>query len=124
MVDKKPTDKETNALREAIAEALLEKKGEDIIELDVRGLSSVTDFFIICHADNETQIKALSNSVITTTDERVGEKPWHKEGLNARRWITLDYVNVVVHIFYKDLRYYYNLEKMWSDAPTVRIGDQ
>jgi ribosome-associated protein len=116
-------DTDTQALLSSIAEALLEKKGEHILQLDVRGISSITDFFIVCHASSDTQIKALANNVVVKVGEDLEEKPVRKEGMDARRWVTLDYANVVVHIFLKDLRSYYQLEKMWSDAPTVEIKD-
>lgn len=116
-------DEKTQALLKSIGEALLEKKGESIFQLDVRGISSMTDYFIICHAGTDTQVRALASNVVVKTGEDVGEKPVRKEGLDARRWVTLDYVNVVVHIFLKDLRSYYQLEKMWSDAPVLEITD-
>lgn len=116
-------DTDTQTLLSAIGEALLEKKGEHILQLDVRGISSITDFFIVCHASSDTQIKALANHIIVKVAEDLDEKPIRKEGMEARRWVTLDYGNVVVHIFLKDLRSYYQLEKMWSDAPTLEIKD-
>lgn len=116
-------DDNTALLLKSIGEALLEKKGEDIYQLDVSKISTITDYFIICHAGTDTQVRALANNVVQKTSEDVQEKPVRKEGLDSRRWITLDYVNVVVHIFLKDLRTYYQLEKMWSDAPLLEITD-
>ena len=117
------TDEKTTLLLKAIGEGLLEKKAENIIQLDVRGISTMTDYFIICHASTDTQVRALSSSVVARTLEDADEKPIRKEGLAARRWITLDYSNVVVHIFLQELRSYYQLEKMWSDAPVLEITD-
>jgi ribosome-associated protein len=118
------SEKRAQALLGSIERALLDKQGYEILELDVRGICSYTDFFIVCHAESDTQVKALANSCIVTTGEELDEKPWKKEGLNVRRWVTLDYVNVVVHIFNKETREYYNLEKMWSDAKIKEVTDE
>jgi len=119
-----PIPEETQNLLTTIEKALLDKKGEDIIRLDVRGLTSLTDFFIVCHATTDVQIKALADSVTKQTRESVGESVWKKEGLDSRRWVILDYVNVVVHIFNKELREFYNLEKMWNDAVITQITEE
>jgi ribosome-associated protein len=119
-----PIPEETQNLLSTIEKALLDKKGEDIIRLDVRGLTSLTDFFIVCHASTDIQIKALADSVAKQTRETVGESVWKKEGLDSRRWVILDYVNVVVHIFNKELREFYNLEKMWNDAVITQINEE
>ncbi|TNE68622.1 ribosome silencing factor [bacterium] len=116
-------EEETKDLLASIGEALLEKKAENILQLDVRGICSFTDFFVVCHATSDTQIKALSSNVVVKVTEDIGEKPVRKEGLDARRWATLDYGNVVVHIFLNELRSYYKLEKMWSDAHVTEITD-
>ncbi|HKJ46261.1 MAG TPA: ribosome silencing factor [Balneolales bacterium] len=119
-----PIPEETQNLLTTIEKALLDKKGEDIIRLDVRGLTSLTDYFIVCHATTDVQIKALADSVTKQTRESVGESVWKKEGLDSRRWVILDYVNVVVHIFNKELREFYNLEKMWNDAVITQITEE
>lgn len=106
-----------------ITEALLEKKAKDIAVLDVRGLTTLTDFFIVCHGTSDTQIGALASSVAQKTKEELGEAVWKREGLEARRWIILDYVNVVVHIFSKEKREFYGIERMWNDAEIRRIED-
>ncbi len=118
-----PVSDETQALLQTIHKALLEKNAERIVQLDVRGLSPVTDFFIICSAPTDIQIKTYADSVTESTKYQLGESVWKKEGLNTRRWVILDYVNVVVHIFKDELRDYYNLEKMWNDAITTHITD-
>lgn len=118
-----PVSDETQALLETIHKALLDKNAERIVQLDVRGLSPVTDFFIICSAPTDIQIKTYADSVMESTKKILGESVWKKEGLNARRWVILDYVNVVVHIFKDDLRDYYNLEKMWNDAIITHITE-
>lgn len=89
--------------------------------LDLRELTTLADFFVICNGLSEVHVKSLSRDVISTVQDEIGQKPWRKEGVEARRWIVLDYVNVVVHIFKPETREHYNLEKMWSDAKTTRI---
>jgi len=106
-----------------ITDALLEKKAKDIVVLDVRDLTTLTDYFIVCHGTSDTQIGALANSVSVKTKEELGEAEWKKEGLEARRWIILDYVNVVVHIFSKEKRDFYGIERMWNDAEISKIED-
>lgn len=115
---------DTQKLIDVIGEGLLDKQAEDITVLDVQQLTTLTDCFVVCHAATDVQIKAIANSVIQTTKEQLGEKPWQKEGLDSRRWVILDYVNVVVHIFKKDLREHYALERIWNDANISKIEDQ
>jgi ribosome-associated protein len=114
---------DSKLLIDAITEGLLEKKAKDIKILDVRPLTTLTDYFIVCHGTSETQIRALANSVIEKVKEVLGESVWKKEGLDARRWIILDYVNVVVHIFSEEKRQYYGIERMWNDAEITEIED-
>lgn len=114
---------DADRLVDVITEALLDKKGEEITVLDVHKLTTLTDKFIICHATTDVQIKALANSVLTATKEQLGEAVWKEEGRDSRRWVILDYVNVVVHIFKKELREYYGLERMWNDAKVTTIED-
>lgn len=117
------TETQIEQLVQVIGEALLEKKAEQIIKIDVRGLSTITDYFIVCHASSDTQIKALANNVVKKTAEELDDKPVRKEGLQTKRWVTLDYADVMVHIFLEELRNYYQIEKMWMDAPTAIISD-
>lgn len=111
------------SLIDSIVEGLLEKKAKDIRVLDVRGLTTLTDAFVICHGSSETQIRALANSVTEKVKENLSETVWKKEGMDARRWIILDYVNVVVHIFNKEKRDFYGIERMWNDAIITDIED-
>jgi ribosome-associated protein len=110
-------------LIESITEGLLEKKAKNIVLLDVRKLTTLTDYFVVCHGTSDTQIKALAGSVIEKVKEKTGENVWKKEGLDARRWVILDYVNVVVHIFSEEKRQFYGIERMWSDADISEIED-
>jgi len=110
-------------LAQTASEALLEKKGDDIKLLDVRELTTLTDYFVICHATTDVQIKALANNVIEEVKKQHGEKVWKREGMDSRRWVILDFVNVVVHIFNKEQREFYALEQIWNDAKITTISD-
>lgn len=114
---------DSDKLIEVIGEALLDRKAEDITVLDVHGLTTLADKFVICHASTDVQIKAIADNVNKETKEQLNEKAWKEEGRETRRWVILDYVNVVVHIFKKELREYYALERMWNDAPIRKIED-
>ncbi len=94
-----------------------EKKGNDIVRLDLRNIfSSVSDYFVICHADSTTQVKAIANSVEEEVFKATQQEPWRKEGLEYGEWILLDYIDVVVHIFRTDKREFYGVEDLWGDA--------
>lgn len=114
---------ETSELIDAITEGLLEKKAKNIVLLDVRELTTLADYFIVCHGTSDTQIRALANSAEVKVKEETGENVWKQEGKDARRWIILDYVNVVVHIFSEEKRNYYGIERMWNDAVITEIED-
>ncbi len=118
----KTTD--SGLLIDAIVDGLLEKKAKNVTLLDVRALTTLTDYFVVCHGTSDTQIRALANSVVEKVKEEIGEKVWKKEGMDARRWVILDYVNVVVHIFSEEKREYYGIERMWSDAEITKIEDR
>ncbi len=120
--DRKTAD--SDKLIEVITNALLERKAEDITVLDVHELTTLADKFVVCHANTDVQIKAIADNVNKETKEKLSEKAWKEEGRETRRWVILDYVNVVVHIFKKELREYYALERMWNDAPVRKIEDK
>lgn len=124
MTDTNTEDQDTKALLDIITEAMLEKKASNVVILDVRKLTSMTDYFVICDAETDIQVKAISENVSFRTKELASEPAWQKEGLDSRRWVILDYVDIVVHIFQTNLRGYYNLEKMWSDAVRKEVVDQ
>jgi ribosome-associated protein len=113
----------SEAILEVVGEALLEKKATHIVALDVRGLTSITDFFVVCHANSDTQVKALAENVEDKMREEAGEKPWKREGMENKRWVVLDYVDVVVNIFIEEAREYYGLERIWNDAQKQVITD-
>jgi len=112
---------DSSILIDTITDALLEKKAKNIVLLDVTKLTTLTDYFVVCHGTSETQIKALADNVAEQTNKKVREKAWKKEGLDSRRWIILDYVNVVVHIFNEEKREFYGIERMWNDAQKTEI---
>lgn len=103
------------------ADAAMAKKARDPIALDLRDLSGVCDYFFICSAASEVQVKAIAESVEEKLRER-GARPWHIEGLEGRRWVLLDYVEVVVHVFHEKTREYYMLDRLWGDARSVDLG--
>jgi ribosome-associated protein len=108
------------ALR-AAAEAALSKKAADLVALDLRDLDGVADHFLICSAASEVQVKAVADAVEEKL-QTLGFKPWHVEGLAGRRWVLLDYVEFVVHVFHERTREYYLLERLWGDARKVDLG--
>ncbi len=100
-----------------IIAAIQEKKGENIVSLDLRKINeAVADFFIICEASNQPQVRAIGENIEYRVQEACDEKPYHHEGFQALQWVLIDYVNVVVHIMLPDNRGFYKLEEMWSDA--------
>ncbi len=95
-----------------------ERKAADIVVLDLRGLSDACDFFIIATGSSETHVRALSEHVMEQL-ERAGRRPHHVEGMRLGRWMLLDYIHIVVHIFHPTQRQFYQLERLWADAPRV-----
>jgi len=103
-----------------IIHAIQEKKGEKIISLDLRKIpEAVSDFFVICEASNNIQLRAIADSVEIDVKKQCGELPYKHEGRQGEQWILIDYVNVVVHIMLTEPRKFYQLEEMWSDAPLM-----
>lgn len=101
----------------AIIHAIQEKKGSNIISLDLRKIpEAVADFFIICEASSTTQVKAIADYVEYYLKEKLDETPFHHEGRQTAQWVINDYVNVVVHVMTSETRKFYKLEEMWSDA--------
>ncbi|MFN4285215.1 MAG: ribosome silencing factor [Lacibacter sp.] len=104
-------------LFKTILKAIQAKKGEEIVSLDLRKIpEAVADFFIICQASSNTQVRAIADHVEQQVKEQCGELPYRHEGLTAANWVLVDYVNIVVHIFQPETRRFYRLEEMWSDA--------
>ncbi|MCX7877601.1 MAG: ribosome silencing factor [Ignavibacteria bacterium] len=103
-----------------LARLALTKKADDVKVLDLRGITTITDFFVICSAYSDPQVKAVSEAIINGAKE-LGEKVWHKEGLSQKTWVLLDFVDVVVHIFHPETRNFYKLEKLWGDAEITEV---
>ncbi|KOY50809.1 ribosome silencing factor [Polaribacter dokdonensis] len=98
-------------------------KGENIQLLDLRDIeNTVCDYFIICSGNSNTQVNAISGSVQKVVSKEVKDKPWHVEGQGNSEWVLMDYVNVVVHIFQKHVRDYYDIESLWGDAKITEIN--
>jgi ribosome-associated protein len=107
-----------------IINAIQEKKGENIVSLDLRKINeAVADFFIICQANSNTQIKAIADFIEFDVKEKCGELVYKQEGRQAQQWILLDYVTIVVHLMLPEPRKFYQLEEMWSDAASMEHND-
>ena len=116
--------KTSDILAKIIIEGMRETKAKEIMSLDLRNIeTSVCDFFIVCHGTSNIHTSAIADSVIKETLKTYNEKPWNKEGITNGDWILLDYGNVVAHIFQKNLRDYYNIEKLWGDANIRQIKE-
>jgi len=106
-----------------IITGIKEKKGGNIVSLDLKKIDeAVADFFILCEADSHAQVKAIADNVQAIVEENVGEQAWHRE--SGDLWTLVDYVNIVVHIFQKDHRRFYDLENLWADAPRMDHPDE
>jgi ribosome-associated protein len=111
-------------LIKTIIAAIHEKKGENIISLDLRKINeAVADFFIVCEAGNQPQIRAIAENVEEQVKNKCEEDPYHHEGYRKLQWVLIDYVNVVVHIMLPETRKFYKLEEMWSDAAAQEHND-
>jgi ribosome-associated protein len=113
---------DAQAFARAAARLTLTKRAEDVMILDLRGLDGVCDFFVLATASSEVQVRAIADAVEEGLKAE-GVKPWHVEGYEARRWILLDYVDFVVHVFHAKAREYYLLDKLWGDAPRELVAD-
>ena len=108
-------------LIETIVSAIADKKGKDIVSLDLSGFDgAICSHFIVCHADSTTQVAAIADGIEEKVLEELGEKVWRVEGKQSGLWVAMDYVDVVVHIFQTELRTFYKLEELWADAPQTR----
>ncbi|MGB3592249.1 MAG: ribosome silencing factor [Nonlabens sp.] len=113
----------TDQLITQIVSGIEDVKGSDITILDLREIeNTVTSYFIICNGTSNTQVKAIVNSVRRGVSKELQENPWHIEGEDQAEWVLMDYVDVVVHVFQKQTREYYDLEGLWGDAHTTVIN--
>ena len=110
------TKPNSKSLADLVIKGMKEKKAFDITVMDVSDLTTLTDYFIICSGTSDTQNKAISDSIEEKVLKQTGEKPWKKEGIQARNWIILDFINIVVHVMSKEKREFYSIERVWNDA--------
>jgi len=116
---KKPLEDPINKL---IIDTIINKKGQNISLLDLREVSGPTDYFIICEADNITLTKAIADYISKEVKDQLGIHPNHIEGKEQAKWVLVDYFTTVVHIFHKDVRKFYELEHLWSDANSIEFN--
>ncbi len=108
-----------------IIKGIEEVKGNDIDILDLRDIeNTVCDYFIICNGTSNTQVNAIVNSVQKTVSKELKDKPWHVEGADNAEWVLMDYVDIVVHVFQKHVREFYNIEGLWGDAKITTIPNK
>ncbi len=108
-----------------VVEAIQDKKGKNIVSLDMTGFDgAICSHFVVCHADSTTQVEAISNGIEEMMEEKLNEKLYRVEGRQMGVWIAMDYVDVVVHIFQSELRDFYKLEELWSDAPRTEYESE
>lgn len=119
MISNNSEDVEKNV--ERITNLIMEKKGEDIVILDLRKITSVADFFIITTGNSNVHVRAIAEEIREKMKKKNKTIPWHIEGFKAQRWILIDYVDIVVHIFDYDSRLYYSIEKLWEDAKSRHV---
>jgi ribosome-associated protein len=117
-----PVAPSSHDLAREAARLTLTKRAEDVVLLDLRALDGICDFFVLATGHSEIQVRAIADAVDEGMRER-GLKPWHSEGHEARRWILLDYVDFVVHVFHVRAREYYLLDKLWGDAAREVVAD-
>jgi ribosome-associated protein len=108
-----------------IIKGIEDVKGNDIDILDLREIdNTVSDYFIICNGNSNTQVNAIVNSIQKVVSKELKDKPWHVEGAENAEWVLMDYVNVVVHVFQKHIREYYNIEGLWGDAQIISLENK
>lgn len=119
---KKRKGANSETLSDVIVKGMQEKKASDIVVMDLRKIkNAVADFFVICSGNSDKQLDAISDSIDAEVFKKFQENPWHTEGKNNKEWMLLDYINVVAHVFRKDRREFYSLERLWGDADITEI---
>ncbi len=114
--------KNNEALLALIIEGIENVKGENITILDLRAIENTAcDYFVICDGNSNTQVNAISGAVQRNVSKELKDKPWHVEGAEQANWVLMDYINIVVHIFQKETREYYNIEDLWGDAKITQV---
>ena len=121
---KKRKGASSEKLSDVIVKGMQEKKASDIVVMDLRKIkNAVADFFVICSGNSDKQLDAISDSIDAEVFKKFQENPWHTEGKNNKEWMLLDYINVVAHVFRKDRREFYALERLWGDADITEISN-
>lgn len=121
---KRFTSNPARVLAAHAVDAMLDKKARDVTVMDMRKVSGVADFFVLCTGESDVQIKAIAEEIRERIRRECQERPWHMEGTNHHQWVLLDYVDVVAHVFDTERRSFYDLERLWGDAPRERIPDE
>lgn len=118
------SEKETTSLLDAVVEGMRERKAKNITILNLENIENrVTDYFVICDADSNTHVNSIADSVTEIVEKLTKERAYHIEGTQNGEWILIDYINVVVHVFLKEMREHYNIEGLWGDAEITEIKD-
>jgi ribosome-associated protein len=118
---RKAKDLTGKGLALACAREAAEKKAENILVLDMRAISSIADYFVICSGSSTRQVKAIAESIVEEA-RGGGARCWHREGWADGRWIVIDFSDIIVHVFQDDARRYYQIERLWGDAKSVGLG--
>ncbi|MCR9064321.1 MAG: ribosome silencing factor [Cytophagales bacterium] len=114
---KKEKQLSSSELSQYVVEGMLEKKASNVVVMDLRKVNNaISDYFVICSGNSDTQIEAIASSVEEVVYKKTAQDPWNREGRQNREWILLDYVDVVVHVFQKEKRSFYDIESLWGDA--------
>ena len=117
----KQSDAQIAQLAQKAAAILVDRKAHDVVLLSLKGVSDMTDYFLIASGTSDTHVRALGNAVLEDMKKEAGQMANHSEGLQQGRWVLLDYVDFVVHVFHPTLRNFYQIERLWADAQVVPI---
>jgi ribosome-associated protein len=118
------TKEQTSSLLDAIVEGIRDKKAKNIMIMDLSGIPNrAFDYFVICDADSKVHVESIADGIEETVQKLAGEKAYHSEGQQNSEWILIDYINIVAHVFLREMRDYYNLEALWGDAEVTLIND-
>lgn len=107
-----------------MVQAALEKRAKNVAVIDMREVSTIADYFVLCTGQSDLQLKAIKNAILDRIEETSDERPWHVEGEDHLQWVVLDYVDTVAHIFTAEKRSFYDLERLWGDAPIEYVSDE
>ncbi|RKY60612.1 MAG: ribosome silencing factor [Candidatus Latescibacterota bacterium] len=113
----------TSRTAKLIAEFMLSKKAEEVVILDLRDLTDIAEYFVLCSGQTDLHVRAIVDAILEGM-EAEGVRPWYVEGYEDARWVVLDFVDVVVHIFQPEVRAFYNLERLWGDAPREELKEE